>query len=225
MQSRVLALHPSPSLSPEERGIPGTASRFAGFNAFPHACPYLDLPLRRSARLRPHAIARLGEVARLRVRRARGHHRQRLVDTGSVAPGNRTPLAAAGVSSAAFTGGEPEPSLGPPSRDLRTARNRSGPTPSSGSAAAATWTWPRSPPPSLAHGGSAARLRRRRHSPRPDPAADLRADHRRHRLRSVGRRRADRHRQPHEGRHPEQLPAAARRRGRSAADAVAVRRR
>ena len=62
----------------------------------------------------------------------------------------------------------------------------------------------------LAHGGSPRDYVGDDKIPGPIYAAHLRADHRRHRLGGVGRLRAHRHRQPDQGRHPEQLPAAAR---------------
>ena len=61
--------------------------------------------------------------------------------------------------------------------------------PRSASAAAATWTWPRSPPSSCTHGGEPRDYVGDDKIPGPDHAADLRADHGRHRLGSVRRRR------------------------------------
>ena len=53
-----------------------------------------------------------------------------------------------------------------------------------------------------------ARLRRRLPRARPGDAADLRADHGRHRLRGLGRGRVHRHREPDQGVVPQPVPAA-----------------
>ena len=190
-------------------GRPRISSRIQpfAFRGARHA-QHLDVPLRRAAPLRPQRrpAARRGRRP-ARARSASSSSPTRSCSRPAWSNAIHAPLSEAGVAVEVFSGGEPEPSL----RAADGCRRRGARVPArrrrSASAAAATWTWPRSPPSSWPT-AAAARLRRRRQDPRPGPAAALRADHRRHRLGGVRRRRADRHRQPHEGRHPEQLPAA-----------------
>ena len=172
-----------------------------------------------------NAAAQLGEIAgRLGVRRVFVVTDPVLLKAGLVEPVH-APLSEAGVVVEVFSGGEPEPSLQAAATPPSPRRSDFRPDAVVGLGGGSNMDLAKITAVVLTHGGQPLDYVGDDKIPGPilpllcvpttaGTGSEVSA--------AV---RAHRHRQPDQGRHPEQLPAARRRPGRSAADACRVRRR